>query len=490
MNRLMRFPSVRLSGWRRIGLTVVMCSLVLGGAVNHPTMAVQRSLTRQESKVTAPTTLDATDDQAPARIPVPPGTTANRLSPSRLAGNTYSGLGSCGLNYCWAPGEPVVAVGPSDLVETVNSQAAVYDKATGAQLALYPFESFWTGGSTEQCIDPRVIYLPGDSRFAMSCTDFPANVMRFAISKTGDPTNGWYTYSVGPADDQDKILATSDKFIIAGNGTGEDIYVYNKSDVTSGVANPAVVHLTTAHSNLYQAAVEQTYTGNGYLVATYPGADEWLATVTGTVAAGTVRLTEADLGPTSDAAPREPAVPGGFIGNGDLDGRVYEAVYETVTSDHKPVIQYSSADQCGSPARDCVVSARIDLSGTAPVRQYEESLGEPGWDDTYGAVGMDAAGQVFEAYSRSNASNAPGAAARGPGFAVTLQPATPGASSCSSGQTPPCDERWGDYVSTAIDPSDPASVWVTGLYQLTHGPFGSGAYDWATIIAKLGVRHP
>jgi hypothetical protein len=103
---------------------------------------------------------------------------------------------------------------------------------------------------------------------------------------------------------------------------------------------------------------------------------------------------------------------------------------------------------------------------------------------------MDAAGQVFEAYSRSNASNAPGAAARGPGFAVTLQPATPGASSCSSGQTPPCDERWGDYVSTAIDPSDPASVWVTGLYQLTHGPFGSGAYDWATIIAKVGVRHP
>jgi hypothetical protein len=432
---------------------------------------------------------DAIANLALAPIPVPPGTVVNGLSGSRIVGEQYSGLGSCGLTYCWLSGEPVVAVGPTDLVETVNTQAAVYDKATGTQLALYHFESFWTGGTTEQCVDPRAIYLPGDDRFAISCTDFPANVMRFAISKTGDPTNGWYTYSVGPADDQDKILATSDKFIIAGNGTTtEDIYVYNKNDVLSGVANPTVVHLTTAHSNLYQAAVEQTYTGKAYLVATYPGSDEWLATVRGTPAAGNVRLTETDLGPTSDAAPQEPAVPGGSIGKGDLDGRAYDAVYEAVKPAHKPVIQYSTADQCGSPVRDCVVSARIDLSGAAPVRQYEKSIGQPGWDYTYGAVGLDAGGHVFEAYSRSNASNAPSAAAFGPGFDVTLQPATPGASSCASGQTPPCDERWGDYLSTAIDPSDPASVWVTGLYQ-TNVPFGGGAYDWGTIIAKVGLGH-
>ncbi len=429
----------------------------------------------------------------PVRVPAPNvKVLAPQLAPGPHGLREFPALGNCGTAYCWTPGEPVVAVGPTDILETENTEAAVYSKATFAQLTVFHFESFWTGGTSEQCVDPRAIYLPGDNRFAMSCTDPPANVTRFAISATADPTGAWYKYSVGPPwNDQDKIVATSDKFIVAGNnaGTVEDMYVYNKSDVLAGVPNPTVVHLTTNHSNLYQAAVEQTYTSNAYFVATYQGCgcDEWLATVTGTPAAGNVTLTETALGPTSGAAPQDPSVPGGSIGAGDLDGRVYDAVYETETSDNKPVIQYSTADECGSP-RVCVVSARIDLSGPTPVRIYEQSLGQPGWDYTYGAVGLNAAGRVFEAYSRSNGSNAPGAAVLGPGFDLTLQPATTGASSCSSTQNPPCDERWGDYLGVAIDPSDPMSVWVTGLVQLTHGPFGdSGAEAWTTIIAKVSV---
>jgi hypothetical protein len=384
----------------------------------------------------------------------------------------------------------VVAVGPKDIVETVNTEAAVYDKTTHAQLALYHFESFWTGGTTDECGDPRAIYLPGDDRFAISCTDLaPGGPVRFAISASSDPTGAWYKYAVPNTTllDQDKIEATSDKFIVAGNNAGnqEDIYVYNKSDVLSGVANPAVVHVATTHSNLYQATVQQTYGSNGYLVATYPGSDVWLATVGGTPAAGNVHLTETDLGANSASAPVEPTVPGGKIGDNDLDGRIYDAIYEAETSDSKPVIQFSTADQCGSPAADCVLSARIDLSGSTPVLKYEQSFGQPGWDYTYGAVGLNAAGQVFEAYSRSNASNAPGAAVLGSGFDVTLQPAQPGSSSCGSTDTPPCDERWGDYLSTAIDPSDPSSVWVSGLYQLTNGPYGSGVFAWGTIIQKV-----
>jgi hypothetical protein len=386
----------------------------------------------------------------------------------------------------------VIAVGPTEIVETVNTQAAVYSKSTLAQLAVLHFENFWTGGTSEECLDPRTIYLPGDDRFAISCSDFTANVMRFSISRTADPTGAWYLYSVGSAEDQDKILATADKFIVAGNnaGTTEDIYVYNKADVLSGNPAPAVVHLTTNQSNVYQAAIEQTYTSNGYLVSAYQCSRclEWLATIRGTPAASNVSLVETLLGPTSDSAPHEPAVPGGLLGGGDLDGRTYDAVFETETQDSKPVIQYSSATTCGSASslRDCVVSGRIDLSGIAPERAYERSIGRAGWDYTYGAVGLNAAGDVFEAYSRSNSTNAPGAAVLGPGFDTTIQAATAGASSCSTGQTPPCDERWGDYLSSAFDPSDPNAVWVSGLYQLAQGPFGdSGAYAWATVIAKV-----
>ncbi|HMD46354.1 MAG TPA: IPT/TIG domain-containing protein [Acidimicrobiales bacterium] len=397
----------------------------------------------------------------------------------------FPGLGPCDtVGFCYTPGEPTVAAGPTDILETANTQLAVYNKATGAQLAVYPLETFWPGTSSADCVDVRGIYLPGDNRFAVSCVDISAaQTMRFAVSQSGDPTAGWYKYSVGPADDQPKIEATSDKLIVAGNtSTTEDIYVYNKSDVLAGMASPPVVHLSAVQSNVYESVVEQTYTSAAYMIDTFQctGCTEWLATITGSPAAHNVALTETSLGATSDAAPHEPTVPGGNLGGGDLDGRTYAAVYETETSDAKPVIQYSTADTCGS--WDCVVSGRVDLSGSSPVRLYESSIGQSGFDYTYGAVGLDAAGDVFMTYTRSSPAMPASAAVLGPGFDLVFQPGTPGTTPCASGQTPPCDERWGDYLATSIDPSDPSSVWVSGLYQNQ-----SGGFSWGSAIAKVNL---
>jgi hypothetical protein len=120
-----------------------------------------------------------------------------------------------------------------------------------------------------------------------------------------------------------------------------------------------------------------------------------------------------------------------------------------------------------------------------PVLSYNDLIGAPGWDYTYGAVGLDRNGDVFEVYSRSSSSAAPGTAVLATGYDVVLQPAVAGTTSCSSGQSPPCDDRWGDYLGTAIDPSDPNSVWVSGLYQVSDGPYG-----WGTIIAKVSMFGP
>ena len=421
----------------------------------------------------------------PGRIPRPPGYVAPvpRLSPP--AGVLeFHGLGPCGVLFCWAPGEPVVAVGPSDVVQTVNTTAAVYSK-TGTQLASFDFSTFW-GASTTQCVDPRALYLATVNRFAISCTDntpsASTNPMRFAISKTADPTAGWYRYAAPNTSflDQDKIEATADKFIIAGNGANESLYVYNLSQVIAGVAKPTVVALTATKSRLYQAVVQQTSTTTGYFVISDPGGSLFLASITGTPAAGNVALKETAVASKDFPAPLEPQVPGGSIGGGNLDGRVYDAVYETETSDGKPVIAYSSARECG--VRTCITSAKLNLSGMAPVLAANTLIGEPGWDYSYGAVGLAASGAAFEVYSRSRPSATPGMAVTGPGFDVTLQPPAGGTTACSSGGSPPCDEHWGDYLGTAIDPSNPSSVWVTGLYQAN-----SGQYGWGTVIAKVSA---
>lgn len=397
----------------------------------------------------------------------------------------FAGFGPCDPSgFCWDAGEPTVSVGPSDVLQTTNTVATIYSR-TGTKLAQYDFSEFF-GPKGISCGDPRSLYIASINRFAFSCTGFGTGPMRFAISKTGDPTGEWFRYEAPNPEalDQDKIVASSNKFIIAGNGSSAEnsewIYVYDLSEVAAGVSSPKVVKLLAKKSNLYEAAVEQTATSNAYLVAAYPGNGLDLATITGSPAEGNTAITETSIKITDFPAPIEPAVPGGREGGGALDGRVYDAVFETETSDSKPVIAFSSARGCG--ARDCVSVGKLDLSGTKPVLSSYSLVGEPGWDYTYGAVGLSGEGSMFEVYTRSNSSTPPGMGVAGPGYEVPIQAPAPGTDSCESGQTEPCSERWGDYLGTFTDPSEPSSVWVTGTYQAADGQYG-----WGSEIAKISA---
>lgn len=395
----------------------------------------------------------------------------------------FSGWGPCDPSgFCWDAGEPVVAVGPNDVLETVNTVATVYSKS-GTQLAQFDFSDFF-GPKGISCGDPRALYIASIERFAFSCTGFGVGPMRFAISKTSNPAGEWYTYAAPNSEslDQDKIAASSNKFVILGNGSSEEntewIYVYNLSQLASGVSNPSHVRILAKKSNLYMPAVEQTATSNVYLVASYPGNPLYLATITGTPAEKNVALTQTQIKSTDFPAPSEPAVPGGRLGGKALDGRIYGAIYETETSDNKPVIVYSSARECAT--RTCISVGKVDLSGKAPVLSSYVLMGEPGWDYTYGAVGLNGEGSMFAVYSRSNATTPPGVGVIGPGYDVTIKPASAGTTSCESGESEPCNERWGDYLGTAIDPSEPSSIWVSGLYQNHNGQYG-----WGSEIAKI-----
>ena len=126
--------------------------------------------------------------------------------------------------------------------------------------------------------------------------------MLFAISRTSDPAGAWFTYKAPNTSflDQDKIEATSDTFVIAGNtSTAEQIYVYNLSDLVNGVAKPAHVSKTAKKSNIYQAAVQQTASSTAYFVSSFPGNQLYLAKITGD-AGGQQRRADRDGG---DARP-------------------------------------------------------------------------------------------------------------------------------------------------------------------------------------------
>ena len=190
-------------------------------------------------------------------------------------------------------------------------------------------------------------------------------------------------------------------------------------------------------------------------------------------------LRTADLGPYQLTPPTRPAVPGGYLGGGYLDGRITSAVYK-VTSAGTKIIQYSGMAECDT--RVCDANGRITLARNGPVSSYVKTFREINWDDTYGAVTVDGAGRAFEVYSRSNTTHTPQAAVVTPGFRTVVAKSISGTTSCHTGATPPCDERWGDYLGATQDPSNHEELWFVGLYQTTSGDDG-----WTTVISSLAV---
>jgi len=403
----------------------------------------------------------------------------------------------CAGGNGWAPGEPSIAVGKADIVETVNSSLTVYAKGATppAEVFHQDLTSFFGGGPIA-CIDPRVIYWSWSDRYALVCSDIGSvpNVVRFAVTTSNDPTGSWNKYVIDSGFlDQPKIEATADKLIVAGNGNGEQFYVYQLADILAGASDPAVVHLTSSITNLYQAAVEYTPTSAGYFVGAYgcAGCTVSLATISGTPATS-VSLTETNLGDSQLRSTTEPPVPGGTLGAGEMDTRVLTAAYEVESFNNQPVIQYSANTECTRGGADtvCPATGRITWSGATPVLSYVKTEGRPNTAYTYGAVTLDGFGNVFLSYSRSSATSTPSAAVfggrpslDGQPLDTIIQPSVTGTSACSPLHVPPCDLRWGDYMSATQDPVDPSHVWVAGLYQAASGPFG-----WGTVIARAHIN--
>jgi hypothetical protein len=381
-----------------------------------------------------------------------------------------------------SPGDPTLAVGKTYIVETTNTQFAVWSK-TGTAVQSQDFSTFFPGSSF--CVDPRVIYWSWDDRYAVICSEIGTNprVLRYAVSVTGDPTGAWIKYSLDPVTepafyDQPQIMATSDKIVISAFENGDNIIVLDKADVLAGAANPRQWHINLGSApssfRLFSPALESTKSATAWLVAGDNFNHIRLMRLTGTPAT-TVSKKIYDLGLNVWAPPVSTVpLPGGTMDN-PPDGRISEAMYEVTTSG-KAIIEFGTTAACNG--QDCNAIGQITL-GRTPHLAYQITRGEPGFDYTFGSVGLDAAGNWFVAYSRSSATQAPQAALMSSAFNQIIYGAAPGSNVGSSGQ-----ERWGDYLRVVRDPTQPTHVWCVSLYQAADGVWGS-AIAQATASGTL-----
>lgn len=156
----------------------------------------------------------------------------------------FNGIAFAAANCGCQPPDVNAAVGPANIVESVNLDLAVYSRS-GALLKSTGLNTFL--GTSDSLSDPRVVYDPTWNRYVLSLTDITAvgatPTLWLAASATSDPAGGWFIYHLGfgggpfPAGelldypvlgmDADSVAVTTNNFAQPSAGN----YTYNGSTV-------------------------------------------------------------------------------------------------------------------------------------------------------------------------------------------------------------------------------------------------------------------
>jgi len=448
-------------------------------------------------------------------IPLPPGLrpldedpvrqmTTTGFSPQ--VGLNFEGIGDgqYGFTVEYIPPDTNGAVGATQYVQWVNTYFAIFDKTMGSLLAgPTPGNTLWLGFGggceTDNDGDPIVLYDKLAARWVMGqfSVSTPPYLQCVAVSVNSDATGSWYRYSFeyDDFDDYPKMGVWPDAyyetFNMFENNTfmGSDACAYNRTAMLTGQAATQVcfqqepfvggllpsdvdgVTLPPAGSpdymlnygdnslNLYQFHVDFNQPSNSTFT-----------------------------GPTViDVAPFTPLCNGGAecvpqpLTTNTLDSLadrlMYRLAYRNFGNHESLVVNHSVAVSGGGGVR----WYEVQSPGTTPVVAQQGTYAPDSNYRWMGSIAMDKIGDIALGYSVSSGGVYPSIA-----FAGRLPTDPPGALEAEttvivgSGSQTPNVNRWGDYSSMSVDPSDDCTFWYTQQYQLT-----TGAYNWNTRIVSF-----
>ena len=407
------------------------------------------------------------------------------------------------------PPDTMGTVGPNHIVEFINGSYAVYDK-TGNRLLSMSLDVFWqsVSGVTGPfgTFDPRIIYDPATQRFfASSINGGTANSIFLAVSNSSDPTAGFRgvrflaDVSSGGGDvstfndyvtmglDADGVYLATNNFG-ANNVFDVSVYAIPKADLL--LPTPTIANLRRF----------EELNGAQYFNSLQPGLDfgpsDGNATFIGT-AINDTRLSRSDVtgvgGPgAAISAPSYVAVPAySPAPGGDQPGGVtpLDNLSPRLTGN---VIEIGNSLWAAHAVPDVA-------TGNSAIRWYEINettntviqtglLNDPNLDFLDPSIAVNQFGVVVIGATGTGPAQFPstyafvGITTSG---VTTFDPPRLLAAGTASYSVidpgPPPRNRWGDYSSTVVDPSDPSVFWT--FQERSNGPA-----DWAVQITQITVR--
>jgi hypothetical protein len=466
------------------------------------------------------------DDEGPVKVPIKtvPGQSAAMLDPVAQRGlvqhpnipntqRSFEGVGegfvgpAGTFNVASAPPDTNGAVGPNHFVQVVNTDLAIFDKTGTVLLGPVPINTVFAGfgGACQNTNDgdPIVQYDQFSDRWIISqfSVSAPPFQQCVAVSTSGDPlgTYNRYAFSFGNTDfnDYPKIGIWPDgyyfTFNIFANGasfSGAQACAYDRASMLTGATASAQCFSTGPNfGGLLPASADG---------ATPPpaGAPNYLlnfdanslnlwkfhvdfANPASSTFEGPTNLPVAPFNAMCGGSTCIPQGGGGGLLDSLSDRLMYRLAYRNF-GDHESLVVNHTVDAGGGVAgvrwyelRDPATTLTVFQQGTfAPDSKHR-------W---MGSAAMDKAGDIAIGYSSSSSASFPDIRYSGRLADDELGTMTQGEGLLFTGtgaQTGGLN-RWGDYSSLVLDPSNDCTFWYTTEYLAT-----SGSFNWHTRIGSF-----
>jgi hypothetical protein len=455
---------------------------------------------------------------SPFQAPLSPSTaTSSAPSPSPAASFLAQTDAPGGGGLSFIPPDTQGAVGPDKLMVALNSNYVIQQKSSGAVLGTIPMTTFWGATGAAQPFDPKVVYDPYNGRWIVAAVNDAASAtssILYGISDTSDPQGTWHLYSLD-ADASDLTWADFptigfNKNVVAiglNVFTNAGSYVQGKLIVldygalraNSGAGNPFTINVPGSFT--IQPAV------------TYSATEDTLYLVEhGSSGGGTYNFwTLTGLGPPSlslvgGAAKTNPLGPwtvpgsanvlpqnGGFPADA-ADARIGNAVFRNGHIYYAQTVGLPTGLAPGAEARTAVQWVELDTSGNfvqgGRISDSTATSVNGGHWYAFPSLSVNAANDVLVGFSEFQSNDFPDA---GYAFRAGTDPANTmrdpvtlkegeGAYFKTFGGG---RNRWGDYSSTQVDPSDDTSIWTVQEYAGAPTGAGDGSGRWSTWWGKV-----
>lgn len=509
----------------------------------HPSFARPR-LVRNPKAPTLPSPAGGVGKLAPAMLPslasgrtltgTTQGTVLEQLT-AFPAMDITTGVALFGAKNNIEPPDTQVAAGPDVVVEMVNANMTVWSKS-GTMLVGADLNTFYNVPVGFSITDPRVLYDRGSGRFIASALAYDSSwnsYVYLAVSRTSDPTGAWAKQVVRSTAavlvDQPKVGTSDDKITLvwsewvkppcANQATypcfiGEVFTAVDKVDMLG--IGPAVQYLSGRDASRFAVLPVQALSSTTTQYMVYNNADPYylvenncfqpnppnqygtcptigILSLTGSVHASTLALSEVFRPINSTTAPPQAAQPGSTAVIDTGDDRLLTAVWQNnqlwTSSGDGNFCPTANPNGLGANACALIIEVRTDTNPMTVVMDGEINSGDFLF---HPAISLDTAGDAYVVLSRSSSTSygsvwVTGMPVATPGMWSTLALLAAGTGLYDSKTACGGMNRWGDYSGASVDGRDTTDMWVAGEYALSDPVRNC---TWKTALGRLTYSAP